>query len=243
MIKIEILFPEVANLYGDLENISYLKKCSDEIEVVEDYLTEEPYFANNLPDLIYMGTMSESSQRLVTDKLGKYVERIRELIELGVHFLITGNAIEVFGDRIESADGEIFRCLGIFNTYAKLDLMKRFNSLYLGEYSGKYGDTIIVGYKSQFSHSCYTGVEECYAFMTKRGSGFNPEITEEGIKKNNFIGTYLIGPLLVLNPPFTEMLLRSIGIEEPKLAHAEAAMEAYLARVEEYSDVKRGFYY
>ena len=33
-IRIEVLFPEIANLYGDLENIEYLKKSCPEIEVV-----------------------------------------------------------------------------------------------------------------------------------------------------------------------------------------------------------------
>ena len=243
MIKIEILFPEVANLYGDLENISYLGKCSDEIEIIEDSLTEEPYFAKNEPALVYMGTMSESSQRLVAKKLAEYEGRLRELIDRGVHFLITGNALEIFGDRIETPEGETVKCLGIFDTYASLDLNKRFNSLYLGEYPDASGDIEIVGYKSQFSHSYNIGEQGGYAFMTKRGCGLNPGIMQEGIRKNNFIGTYIIGPLLVLNPLFTKSLLRSMGIEKPVLAFEEEAMEAYRVRLAEYSDEKRGFYY
>ena len=31
--KIEVLYPEIANLYGDLENIDYLKKSYPEIEI------------------------------------------------------------------------------------------------------------------------------------------------------------------------------------------------------------------
>ncbi len=243
MLKTEILFPEVANLYGDLENISYLKKCSDELEVITDSLTEEPYFVKNEPKLIYMGTMSESSQRLAAEKLAGYEGRIRELIDSGVHFLITGNAIEIFGDGIEYAGGERVKCLGIFDTYAKTDLNKRFNSLYLGEYSHKGAKMDIVGYKSQFSHSYYIGEQGDYAFMTKRGCGLNPEIMQEGLRKNNFIGTYIIGPVLVLNPLFTKALLSDIGVSKPKLAFEKEAIEAYRARLAEYSDEKRGFYY
>ena len=43
--KIEVLFPEVANLYGDLSNIEYLKKClNDDVEIIETSLNDEPAF-------------------------------------------------------------------------------------------------------------------------------------------------------------------------------------------------------
>ena len=89
MINIEVLFPEVGNLYGDLGNIDYLRRVSDEINIIEDDLVSEPYFLNKTPDLIYMGTMTESSQILVTEKLRPYTDRIKELIEKGVYFLFT----------------------------------------------------------------------------------------------------------------------------------------------------------
>ena len=45
--KVEIMFPEIANLYGDLQNIEYLKNSSADVEVINDSLTEEPYFVEN----------------------------------------------------------------------------------------------------------------------------------------------------------------------------------------------------
>ena len=62
-------------------------------------------------------------------------------------------------------------------------------------------------------------------------------------KKNNFMGTYVIGPLLILNPPFTKRLLRDMGAGDVTLAFEKEAMEAYEARVKEYSDPNTGFYY
>ena len=76
-IRIEVLFPEIANLYGDLENISYLKKSCPEIEVVETHLVGEPCFIERTPDLIYMGTLTEKGQRLATEKLAQYKENCR----------------------------------------------------------------------------------------------------------------------------------------------------------------------
>lgn len=237
--KIEVLFPEVCNLYGELGNISFLKKSYPEIEVVETSLKDEPLFMNEIPDLIYMGTMTERAQLIVLEKLISCKERLVQLIEDGVKFLITGNALEIFGKAIEDKDGTVVECLGIFDTVAKRDMMNRFNSLYIGTFE----NMKIVGYKSQFTHSYWEDdaqIEEL--FITERGPGLNPDIAEEGIRRNNFMASYIIGPLLVLNPPFAKYVLKMCGIET-SLAFEKEAMDAYETRVAEYSEPDRGFYY
>lgn len=242
-IRIEVLFPEIANLYGDLENIEYLKKSCPEIEVVHTHLTGEPEFLKETPSLIYMGTLTENGQRMAVEKLSEYTDKLIEMINEGVYFLVTGNALEVFGGEIEDVDGSRDCGLKIFPTHAKRDMMHRFNSLYLGTF----GDMDIVGYKSQFTHSWRDDDADDGAFgsvfETKRGPGLNPDIMGEGVRKNNFMGTYVIGPLLVLNPPFAKWLLKKIGAGDVNLAFEKEAMEAYETRVKEYSDPNTGFYY
>lgn len=238
--KIEVLFPEICNLYGELENISYLQKSCDEVQIINTSIIDEPYFADNEPDLVYLGTMTEKTQLMVIEKLRPYINRIKALVDKGVHFLITGNALEVFGRYIEDADGTKTECLGMIDIMTKRNMRSRFNSLYLG----RLGDMDIVGFKSQFTHSYWCDEAEVSAlFETKRGPGLNPDITGEGIRIKNFMATYIIGPLLVLNPPFTEYLLKSCGISEPAAAFKKEAMDAYEIRVKEFSDPKRGFYY
>ena len=53
----------------------------------------------------------------------------------------------------------------------------------------------------------------------------------------------LIGPLLILNPPFLVHLVESLTGNTPFPAFEQAAMAAYWARVAEYSDPRRGFTY
>lgn len=251
--KIEVLFPEIANLYGDLENISYLKKSCPEAEITETHLNDEPLFVSEKPALIYMGTMTESAQSLVIEKLAAYRDALKARIDDGTLFLITGNALEIFGMSISDKDGTEEKCLGFFPTASKRDMMNRFNSLYLGSFSEEEEaaeSMTIVGYKSQFTHSyAEENAEDCvYAdfdalFESKRGPGLNPELAGEGIRKNNFMATYIIGPILVLNPPFAKYLLARMGVAEPKLAFEAAAAEAYEVRVREYEDPNTGFYY
>ena len=60
--KIEILFPEFCNLYGDMFNMKYLKKCLPEAEFIETALEEEPTFVKENVNLIYLGPMTEKTQ-------------------------------------------------------------------------------------------------------------------------------------------------------------------------------------
>ena len=92
---IEVLCPELGNLYGDSGNVLYLKKCLPEADFRMTHLTDRPAFVSETPDLIVMGSMSEHSQQEVIKRLLPYRERLNALVEAGVTMLFTGNAGEV----------------------------------------------------------------------------------------------------------------------------------------------------
>lgn len=228
-LKIEILFPEFCNLYGDISNMKYLKKCLPNANFIETAFDEEPSFVKEKVNFIYLGPMTENMQEKVITKLKPYKERIEELIEENVIFLITGNAIEIFGKYIENEDGSKIEALGIFDIYAKRDMLHRHNSIFIG----KWESIDIVGFKSQFTFA-YGNNEENYFAKVEKGIGLNKEAKLEGIMKNNFIGTYLIGPILILNPLFTEKLLEKMGVNKENLAYAEDVKAAYNQRLDEF---------
>ena len=227
--KIEILFPEFCNLFGDISNMKYLKKCLPDEEYIETSIEDEPEFVSQDVNFIYMGAMTERTQEKVIAKLKPYKERIQELIEKNVIFLVTGNAVELFGKYIENEDGSKIEALSIFDIYAKRDMMHRHNSIFLG----KYEDIEIVGFKSQFTMA-YGDNENNYFVEAEKGIGLNKESKLEGIKQNNFIGTYLIGPILILNPLFTKKLIQMLGVEKPTIAFEKETMDAYEKRLEEF---------
>ena len=238
-IVIEVLYPEVANLYGDLFNMKYLKQCFEvnpevTVEWIEDELNGKPAFASRDDiSVIYMGPMTEYSQELVIEKLLPYKDRINGLIEKGQLFLMTGNAMEIFEERIECEDGRNIAGLGIFPLYAKRKMFQRYNSLLLGEME----NVKIVGFKSQFTHT-YGNNEQEYMIQTLRGDGIHPGSKLEGMRRNNFLGTYLLGPVLVLNPELTKYVMRLCGVESPKLAFEEETVKAYQIRLKEFEDEK-----
>ncbi len=226
--KIEVLFPDVANLYGDLFNVKYLEQCTN-CEVINTNLNDTPAFASEKIDIICMSPMPEFAQELAVEKLLPYREKLRELIEDGTVFFVTGNALEIFGQYIENEDGSRVDCLKIFDTYAKRDMLNRYNALFLGNF----GDMKIAGFKAQFSHS-YGGENSDRLFERVKGAGLNPDDEGEGIRVNNFFGTYLIGPLLVMNPDFTKYLLGLAGVKVDKLKFEDEMRDAYNQRIKEF---------
>lgn len=235
--KIEILYPEVCCLYGDLANIEYLSRCLPEAEIIRTSLKSQPAFISGDVDMICICSMTERAQELVLAALRPYKERIETLIAGGTIFLITGNALEIFIKYIENEDGSRLEALGFFDLAAKRRMMDRYNALYLG----KFGNIDIVGFKSQFTHAY--GDDADGLFETVRGAGRNPEVMPEGIRKNNFMATYVLGPLLILNPPFAKYILELLGAKDRPLLFEAAALDAYKLRLCEFTDPKRGFVY
>ena len=78
--KIEILFPEYGNLFGDLGNMMYLKACLPNEEFIETSIDSEPAFVTEDVNLIYMGPMTGKNQEAVIQKLLPYKDRIEEFI-------------------------------------------------------------------------------------------------------------------------------------------------------------------
>ena len=227
--KIEVLFSEVCNLSGDYQNVEYLRQTLPEAEFVFTALTQEPDFVVNRPDMVYMGTMCEATQRRVIEKLMPHKDRIEALIDSGVVFLMTGNACEVFCGEINYVTEELrAHGLGLFNLTAKTDLFRRYNGKFLGDVDG----IPVVGFRSQFSF-LYGDNSEGYFGKNQRSIGINPDTDLEGIRRKNFFGTNLQGPILPLNPLFCEHLIRLAGGEAPA-AHREAAMAAYEQRLSEF---------
>lgn len=233
---IECLFPELCNLFADSSNIKFLKQCLPEAHFIHTEYMAEPAFLTQPVNMIYMGAMTEHTQELVIKKLMPYKEKIKELIENDVLFLITSNAIEIFGQYIENEDGSKIEALGIFDFSAKRDMMHRFNGLV----KGKFNDIDIVGFKSQFTMA-YNNETNKNFIQVERGVGMNPKDTNEGIHYHHFFGTYLIGPFLCLNPLFMKYLMSLLGVENPTLCYEDVVMSAYERRLEEFSNPKTQF--
>jgi CobQ-like glutamine amidotransferase family enzyme len=239
-LTIEMLYPEIANLHGDNANITYLAQCRPDARVVRTGLTETPAFVGGHVDLVYLGPLTELGQLKVIERLRPHRDRIAALIDAGTNFLFTHNALEVLGTRIRNDEmGYDEPGLGIFELEATLTMFGRYNGKVTGGVPEVAAGEPIVGYKSQFS--MVSAAESLPGFLTAdRGIGRNTATAVEGVRQNNFIGTSLIGPLLVMNPYFTRSLLEKLDPNAaPTLAHERLAVAAYEARLRDFGDERR----
>lgn len=229
--KIEILFPEFCNLFGDTYNMIYLEKTLPDAEFIRTPIGGAVRFTEEPVDLVYMGPMTERMQERVIEKLRPLKAKIQVAIDRGTVFLFTGNALEVFGDYIENEDGSRIECLGLYRLFAKRDMMHRHNSDFEGTFEGE----TVMGFKTQFTMA-YTPDESLGLFKKVKGVGLNRKAAWEGIRLHNFFGTYLVGPILVMNPPFTKYLLRLLGAGDVPLAFEKENMEAYAQRKKDFAE-------
>jgi CobQ-like glutamine amidotransferase family enzyme len=231
--RIEVLYPELACLYGDPGSLMFLRASRPDADFVPTQLGTTPAFASSKADLVLLGSMTEHGQRVVAAELLRHAEALRKQIAAGTHFLFTGNATDLLGVSVTNTGLNYgFAGLGLFDFTVELRMRERINSKFLGETSHE----PIVGFKSQFSHVSAPRPPQPFA-TTLRGLGLT-EGLDEGVRMNNLIGTHLLGPLLALNPLFTRRLLTEIdGLDLP-VAFEDTAVAAYEARLAELRDPK-----
>ena len=187
---------------------------------------DTPAFVNEDVDMIYLGCTTERKQEQIIGILSQYRDRIIELIDKGVIFLATGNAVEIFGNYIEDA-GRKIDALGIFDFYSVRYMRRdRHNSQFIGTFD----DITVLGHRSQFSFA-YGDFDDNFIDIQK-GIGMNPDTKKEGVRRNNFYGTYSLGPFLILNPLFAKKLMRIMGIDDT-LCFEKEIVEAYEYRLTE----------
>lgn len=235
--KVEILFPEVCNLYGDLQNVYYLRRCCGEVEIVETDLHTAPRFLTEDVALVYMGSTTEQGIALAAEALRPYRDQIAAKLDAGQLMLLTGNAQDVFARRIDSDSAAPVEGLDLLPSAVRCTMMKRHNSFFLGIFEGME----VVGFKSLFGFH-YDAPETGGWLDTVRGIGRHPDTKIEGFRRGGLYATSLIGPLLLLNPPLCKWLLRKMGLPDD-LAFEDAAMASYEKRRAEFKEPERNWKY
>lgn len=205
-LTIAYLYYDLLNLYGENGNVKILKKQLEDqgVNVVIKFLTIGDELNFNSYDLVYIGAGTEKNQKLALNHLLNYKEEIKKSIENNKFFLITGNAIELFGEYIIDNNNKKYHALEIFNYYSKEE---NFRLIDEAIFKFKNSDEYVIGFQNQ--SSVIRNLENPL-FDVIKGIGSNNKDMIEGIKYNNFFGTYLIGPLLARNPNILKNLVKEL---------------------------------
>ena len=224
-IKIAHLYYDLMNLYGENGNVRYLKKKLEDqdVEVKVYFLSVDDEIDFSKYDIYYIGTGSEDNQKIVLEDIMKYKDDIKKAIDYNKYFIATGNSLELFGKEIIGKDK--IKCLDIFNYTATVN-----KDRIVGEqlYSSKLIDKKIVGFQNRV---CTLDNLDNTIFNVTEGSGYNKKNMTEGFRVNNFIGTYLLGPILVRNPYlcdyFIKDIFKSLDITYNKTNYNDTDYKAY----------------
>lgn len=226
-IVIAYLYYDLLNLYGEKGNlkeiIKELKNQDINYEIKYLSINDDLKFENY--DLVIMNAGTENNQEIVIKHLKKYKKELKKAIENNKFFLITGNAIDLFGRNLLKNKKKF---LGIF----KYDIVRTDKRIVNDALFKDQNDNLIIGFQNQSSY--LTNIK--YPLFTKViGFGSNSKV--EGIHYKNFYGTYLLGPLLIRNPLFFESFLKNLILSKVKNFdfkdfNLELEIEAYKTFVE-----------
>lgn len=189
IIRVAHLYYDLMNLYGEIGNLKVieyqLKK--QKINVIIDKLSLNDKIEFEKYDLIYMGSGTKKSTLLVLEDLKKYKQQVKEYIENNKFMLVTGNSINVFSKKI--GDTEALNIFDFNISYSNARLV---------------GDVIldnIIGFQNRDT-----------LIENNNNPIFNN--SEIGIHYKNFYGTYIIGPLLIRNPNFSQKFIKNLIISK-----------------------------
>ena len=197
-IRILHLYHDLMNLYGDWANPAALagELLTRGLETVVEKKSVGDDIDLGLYDFLYIGSGTERSQRACMRDMARFASKLIERIESGLHVLATGNAHELFGRAVTTADGQRFEALGIMDfetvqTDARLtgDSVCRASFL----------DEKLIGFINRAGG--YQEGQVKRPFIPELGPDAEGGPSSEGVYYKNVLGTYMTGPILVRNPP------------------------------------------
>lgn len=212
MITIAHLYYDLMNLYGESGNVKALLKALEslglEVTVKLVSIDDELHFDEY--DFIYMGTGTEENQKLVLSHLRKYKSDIKSAWQKNTYFLMTGNALELFGKEIIFNNNLKEEGIGLFPFTTKIENFRIVDEALM---KCDFLKNPVLGFQN---HAGMIEKIDNPLFNVLKGTGYKPNVNVEGIHVENFFGTYLIGPLLIRNPEILKYFCGKL-IEQKKL--------------------------
>lgn len=206
-VSVLYLYYDFLNLYGDNGNVRIMeKRLKDQgfdVEIVRKTVTDDDISFDGF-DFIYCGSGTESKRLAAAKHLKRFAKELDAAISSGTPVLFTGNAWGMLAKTITTLYGDKEEGVGLFDFDLKEEIKKRFTGDSVETAEGF--DDPFVG----FINKCDI-IEnfDGYMFKVKKTIGQVP-YTEDGIRKENFFGISLIGPVLVKNPFFAGYLTKLI---------------------------------
>lgn len=206
-IKILHLYYDFMNLYGEYGNICLLTKALEnkgcDVTLTKKTVTDTDIDFESY-DFIYCGAGTESKRNFALEHLKSFKESLKSAFESNKVILFTGNAWEMLGKSITTADGTVHEGVNLFDFTATEQSANRLT----GDINAKadFIDNTLIGFINKCSK--VEGVTSPLFTLTMKPESF--DFSTEGIHEKNLFGTQVIGPVLVKNPALCEYMAKLI---------------------------------
>lgn len=208
-LKITWMYPDILNLHGDRGNIMALERIGKmldlkvNIEKIENYAQKIDYDSS---DIIFFNPGELKASDTIIEVLKLQKEQLDKYIEAGKMIILIGTSGSIMAKEIIRKDGTKINGLGY------LDMICQERELI-------YGDDIHFVLKEDLNieiMGCQIQVVDTYLNseislgVVEYGRGnAGKDVRSEGAKYKNVIFTNALGPVLVKNPWYTEMLIKT----------------------------------
>ena len=213
---IAYLYYDFLNLYGDSGNVKMISNILNQNKIKHEilYLSLDDKLDFSKYDLVYIGSGTESNQKIALGHLIKYKSDIEKYILDNKFFLVTGNSVDMFGKKIKGIKD--YKGLNLFDFIVTQD-KRKMEEVYI---NADIIDGKILGFINNNSYIDNLDY---------------PLFENEGIKYNNFYATYILGPILVRNPLFLKHFMNSLTNKKLKY-DLKIEMKAYSEFIKNFKE-------
>jgi lipid II isoglutaminyl synthase (glutamine-hydrolysing) len=225
------LYPEQMNIYADRGNIMLLRRRCEWRGIGFKYAAAGPGASLDpeAHDFVYVGGGQDRDQRIVAaDLVGTKQRALAEAVDDGAVLLAVCGGYQLLGHSYQLGDERI-EGLGL----ADLETVREPGPRLIGnveiEVDLGVGPRRLAGFENHGGRT-YLGTDAIPLGRVIKGFGNNGNDGNEGVHRNNMIGTYLHGPLLPKNAWLADRLIqlalaRREG-REPELEPLDDALES-----------------
>jgi len=238
-LKINHLYSNYLNIYGDLGNIIALKYRSESRNIsVEVCQTEIGQEHIETADIYFLGGGQDLDQIRVFEDLLRHRSFIQSEVEKGKVFLLICGGYQLFGKFFLDAQGNLIKGLEILDIETKApgeEVKSRCIGNIVVEMSSeftKYWDIdtnfskYLVGFENHGGQTFFVSKKVCPIGRVISGYGNNYFEKLEGGYYKNVIGSYCHGSLLPKNPHLADALIaKALRIQRKELADLDNEVE------------------
>ncbi len=204
-LKLGHLYSRQLNLYGDIGNVTTLKKRCEwrGIEIEIDNINLGDKITGH--DIYFIGGGQDRQQVEVAFELQKHKEFLADEMNSGCVFLGICGGYQLFGEYYQPHNADRLPGISLLDAYT-IAGSKRFIGNVTAKTNFVTPDTL-VGFENHSGLTYLRGETKPLATVTT-GYGNNGEDKTEGGRYKNVFGTYLHGSFLPKNPHFADYLIK-----------------------------------